>query len=109
MSDFASEKAAWDWLQANMPTEVHIALLHFVGANPSYDGAQWWDVLSVLRDSDSHLDIIEPLAEHFGAEWDTLHSFVTLTLIYASQHFRLMQTENMRAITVRATIADNNR
>ena len=46
------------------------ALERFITFNPSYNGAQWADVLDILLDSDSHLDITEPL-------WDELADQVT--------------------------------
>jgi hypothetical protein len=107
MSDFVTEKTSWDWLQAHMPDEVATALRLFVSVNPSYNGAQWWDCLSVLRDSDSFLDVIDPMAEQVP-EWGTLHSFVTLTLIFASRMFHDATTDE-RVILVRATIANNSR
>lgn len=113
MSDanFEAEAQAWRWLQAHMPIEVQAALDKFVSINPHYKGAEWWDVLSVLRDSDSHLDIIEPMVQAMsyedGETWSVLYSFVTLTLIYTNEHFATMQTTNMRVSTVRTTIANN--
>jgi hypothetical protein len=103
---FAQEKAAWDWLQAGMPSEIATALRNFTALNPSYRGAEWWDILSILRDSDSHLDVIEPMAEAMS-EWGTLQSFVVLTLCYSSRAFYNEWTTAERIIAVRATI-DNN-
>jgi hypothetical protein len=105
---FNKEKAAWDWLQANMYAECEKALRKFVSINPHYNGAEWWDVLSVLCDSDSHLDITEPMCEEME-EWDTLREFVTLTCIYASKPFATEYTTAMRVTAVQATIDNNSR
>jgi hypothetical protein len=109
MSDanFEAEARAWQWIKDHMPSEARRALLHFTSLNQSYNGAEWWDVLSILRDSDSHLDIIEPMVEAMD-EWDVLRSFVTLTLIYADMMFATDYTTNMRVTTVRSTIDGNN-
>ena len=64
--------------------------------------------MSILRDSDSHLDIIEPMSEAMD-EWSTLQSFITLTLIYASQMFATEYTTDMQVYAVRAAIANNKR
>lgn len=44
-----------------LPAESAAALAAFVRLNPRYRGAGWADCLEVLADSDSHLDITEPL------------------------------------------------
>lgn len=106
MSNFKTESEAWAWVKVNMPTEVDAALAKFVSINPHWNGAEWWDCLSVLIDSDSQLDIIEPMADAMP-EWSMLHTFIAITLIYASESFATSYTNDMRVVAVRATIANN--
>lgn len=40
---------------------IEQALTRFVEVNPHYNGADWWDVMEILFDSDAHLDITEVL------------------------------------------------
>ena len=105
-AQFERSKAAWNWLQAAMPTECDDALRKMVEVTPSMNGAAWWDCLDLLYDSDSHLDIIEPMADVME-EWTILHSYITLTLIYASKQFSVDYTNDMRVNAVRATILNN--
>ena len=55
------------WVRHNMPNENALALEHFTTANPHWRGANWEDCLDVLLDSDSHLELTEPLYEEFDA------------------------------------------
>ena len=103
-----NESQAWTWLTTYMPDEVDLALAKFVSINPHYNGAAWWDCLDVLIDSDSHLDITEPMAEAMD-EWDILRAFITMTLIYASEAFATTFTDRMRVNAVRATILNNRK
>jgi len=100
---------AWQWVNKHMPAEAHEALLKFTEINPHWRGAHWEDVLEVLCDSDSHLDIIEPL---FDALREDDFSFLLVeciaqTLIYASKPFSVDYSDEMRALAVRATIRAN--
>lgn len=61
-------------------------LARFVGINPHYDGAHVADILDILNDSDSHLDVTEPLLEAHADEIGEdvqLASLCTLAAIYA--------------------------
>jgi hypothetical protein len=82
-------KAAWTWLQAHMPVECDTALTKFVAVNPQLRGIEWWDALDMLDDSDSHLDILEPIADAMEDDWGKTHEYVALTLLYASQKFAI--------------------
>jgi hypothetical protein len=105
------ETAAYTWVAEHMPTEVAQALAQFVAINPRQRGIDWWTTLDILCDCDAHLDIIEPVAEVFkeaGDAWTVLHSYVTLTLIYASRVFSVDWTTEQRVMAVRVTIDNNN-
>ena len=97
------QKAAWEWLKLRMPDEVDAALAKFVEINPHYQGAEWWDVLEILRDSDAQLDIVEPVADAID-DWSDLHAYVTLTLIYASREFAVDYTDEQRVHSVQSSI-----
>ena len=56
------------WVNTNMP-EAKQALEHFVTVNPSWNGADWIDCLDQLLDSDSHIELTEPLYEEFEAAY----------------------------------------
>ena len=98
-----ASKASWEWLKRCMPNEVDAALAKFVEINPHYQGAEWWDVLEILRDCDAQLDIVEPVADAID-DWRTLHAYVTLTLIYASRDFSLDYSTEQRVHAVQASI-----
>lgn len=72
-----------------LPDESALALDRFITINPSYKGADWSDCLSVLCDSDSNLEVSEPLWEELDAEGfidDLRRPYITpviLTLYYA--------------------------
>jgi hypothetical protein len=76
-------------VQAALPVESGQALATFVTANPHWRGAQWADVLDVLADSDSNLEVTEPMwdgLEAAGALTEARRPYitlVTLTLLYA--------------------------
>ena len=67
------------WVAHNMPDECKLALERFVKVNPSWNGANWEDCLDVLLDSDSHLEVEEPLYEALG----TMAPEIGVTLLYA--------------------------
>ena len=67
------------WVAHNMPEECKLALERFVRVNPAWNGANWEDCLDVLLDSDSHLDVTEPLYEALG----TMSSEIGVTLLWA--------------------------
>lgn len=109
----STESAAWARLSEHMPTEIAAALAKFNEVEfgrGRYSGIDWWTALEIMVDCDAHLDIIEPLAEVFkedGEAWTVLHSYVALTLIYASEAFSITYTDEMRAVTMRAMIENN--
>jgi hypothetical protein len=79
-------------VQVALPVESDLALANFVAINPHYNGAQWADVLDILGDSDSHLEVTEPIYERLVAARKAgrcpahpphLIVYVTLTLLYA--------------------------
>jgi hypothetical protein len=76
-------------VQEKMAVLAEAALSTFVSRNPHYNGAQWADVLEVLDDSDSNLDVVEPvievLWEEMTEEQRPYIRLVTLTLLYATQ------------------------
>jgi hypothetical protein len=100
---------AWQWVNAHMPREATDALLKFTSINPHWRGAHWEDCLEVLVDSDSHLDITEPLHEDERLESypSRLVECIAQTLIYASKPFSVDYDDDMRVAAVKATI-DNN-
>ncbi len=62
-----------------MPTDIYLAvqktlsleettaaLARFTSANPRWQGAEVADVLDTLADSDSYLDVVEPMHERAG-------------------------------------------
>lgn len=115
-----TEAEANAWIEEHMPAECVLALAGFVAVNPDLRGIEWGDALEMLIDADRHLDVIEPMVEQMP-EWGlaselaargmantNLYSYVTLTLLYASAHFRSMDTAQ-RVIAVRATIEVNSR
>jgi hypothetical protein len=51
------------WVHDNMPDESSAAFRNFVTVNPRWNGADWMDCLDALLDSDSHLELTEPLYE----------------------------------------------
>ena len=67
------------WVVEHMPEESKLALARFVKVNPAYNGAGWDDCLDVLLDTDSHLDVTEPLAE----EDIEMSSEIGVTLLWA--------------------------
>ena len=104
-----SERAtAYAWVHKNMPTEERQALYRFTDLNPQLQGIPWWDAMEMLLDSDSHLDIIEPMVDEMGEEWGVLHSYVTFTIIYSSRIFATTWSNEMRVNALRATINNNN-
>ena len=71
-------------------------------------GIQWWDVLSIMDDSDSHLDITEPMADLTEeGEWTMLHTYIVYTLLYASRLFAIEMNDEERLFALRATIGNN--
>jgi hypothetical protein len=105
---FDQESEAYAWVHEHMPHEEPRALAQFVAINPHQRGTQWWDVLSILRDCDAHLDVVEPMAEMVkdqGGQWTVLHSFVTYTMLYASPVFAAWSND-LRVIALRTTLND---
>src|SRR5262245_21128082 len=102
-----------NWVMKHMPAESAKALTTFLQINPRWEGAKWDDCLDVLLDSDSNLEVTEPVYEELDAEGFTakthpgLISAVTLTCFYAERAFSYM-TVQMQAIVVKATISDND-
>jgi hypothetical protein len=75
-------------VEAALPEESAAALARFTTMNPHWRGAHWADVLDVLYDSDSNLDVTEPIYEALRGLPEVelaLVGYVTLTLLYAHQ------------------------
>lgn len=79
------------WVALNMPVECKLALERFCQANYRWRGANWEDCLDVLIDSDSHLELTEPLWEEFVSITDNeddvllrLIGPISVTLFYAN-------------------------
>jgi hypothetical protein len=70
-----------------MPIMSQLALSRFVRANPSWNGAGWAEVLDVLDDSDSDLEVVEPVYDALepllAPELRGYISLVTLTMHWA--------------------------
>ena len=70
-----------DWVARMMPEECALALDRFVRVNPTWRGANWEDVLDVLLDTDSHIEVTDYIYEALdGAD---KCSEVAVTLLYA--------------------------
>ena len=94
---------ALDWVTLRMP-EALDALIRFTELNPNWKGANWDDCLDTLIDSDSHLDVTEPLYEdEYLRSFGQLAEAVAITLLYASREFRGLD-QATQARTVRAVI-----
>lgn len=78
-------------VQRALPEVSDKALAKFLTVNPNWRGAEWADCLSVLCDSDSNLEVSEPLWEALSADGfitDDTRRFitpVTLTLYYGGE------------------------
>ena len=101
------------WVMKHLPTLASKALDKFVERNRHYNGAHWDDCLDVLIDSDSHLDITEPMsvATYMGTDDIILDGYdpllvdaVAITIFYADKAFANKYTAAMRAVAVKATI-----
>jgi hypothetical protein len=97
------------WVINNMPRESALALAKFTEHNPHWRGAHWDDCLDTLMDSDSHLDLTEPLYE---ASKETqypgkLVEAIGITLLYADERFATVYSPELQAAAVFATIANN--
>lgn len=91
-----------------MPGESAKALLMFTSMNPTWRGAHWDDVLDVLMDSDSHLDVIEPIIEALPLMDARLVRAVVLTALYADpSSFNDEWSLQERVTAVAATITNN--
>jgi hypothetical protein len=77
------------WVRENMPEECVKALATFVRCNPGWNGAGWDDCLDILIDSDSHLELTEPMWVAFD-EMDPPYRVmppvceIAVTLLYAN-------------------------
>lgn len=97
------------WVREHMPQESAQALYKFTGINPRYQGAGWDDCLEVLLDSDSHLDVTEPLYDDTPlARYGALPAAVAITLLYASEMFAKASPEHQWNM-VNATIVLNKK
>lgn len=78
-------------VQRALPVQSDLALAYFTTVNPSWRGAEWADCLSVLVDSDSHLEVTEPVWESLNAigfindENRRYITPVTITLLRSTQ------------------------
>lgn len=99
------------WVLEHMPKESNDALIKFTSINPHWRGAGWDDCLDQLMDTDSHLEVVEPLFERSTESVypARLISAVAITLLYASQDFAELSTPDMQWIQVEATIRNNHR
>lgn len=70
------------------PDERKMFLDRFTEINPHWRGAHVADVLDVLADSDSHLEVVEGFHEEHPVEMaDGYGGFCTLAIIYAYGDF----------------------
>jgi hypothetical protein len=71
-------------VQRYMPARSVGALEHFKKANPSFEGAQWADVLDILLENDAHVDLTDAIYDDLrvvvpiGTEGWILPVFLTL-------------------------------
>jgi hypothetical protein len=77
------------WVIEKLPVASAVALDRFTTLNRHWQGAHWDDCLDTLMDSDSHLELTEPLYE---ASKETpypgkLVEAVGLTMLYSDQAF----------------------
>lgn len=95
------------WVRIHMPDECSKALARFIDWNLAWRGAGWDDCLDRLMDSDAHLEITEPIHEILDSDRPRLVSAVAITLLWADKTFATEFTDEMRAVAVAATIANN--
>ena len=67
------------WVARNLPEECKLALERFTWVNFNWCGANWEDCLDILLDSDSHLELTEPMYEALGE----MSPEISVTLLYA--------------------------
>jgi hypothetical protein len=95
------------WVTTHMPKESADALALFTQVNPHWRGAGWDDCLAILLDSDSNLEVTEPMYDDIRlSDMGSLPAAVALTCFYASKTFAEAPTE-IQTLMVAATI-DNN-
>ena len=73
------------WVHTNMP-EGTKALENFITVDPRWNGADWIDILDVLLDTDSHIELTEPLyeqAEAAGVQPLELVCPIAVTLLWS--------------------------
>lgn len=74
-------------VEKGLPIESDLALTRFISMNPHWQGAAWADCLESLLDSDSNLNVTEPVHEALqGLVTDAEGAYigaVALTLYYA--------------------------
>lgn len=108
MSDYTA--TALRFVIEKMPKESIDALMKFTERNPRWRGAGWDDCLDILLDSDSHLDVTEPIMDRLltlNPELiPTMICAVTITLLYASRAFA-ESTVEAQATQVVATLHNN--
>ena len=102
-----TEPDHFQWVREHLPNMSADARAKFLERNPQMRGAGWDDCLERLLDSDSHLDITEPIHEIFDATGPynpRLVSAVALTLLYADRDFAVTFTNEQRAEAVAVVI-----
>jgi hypothetical protein len=76
-------------IRDGMPEHSAVALEHFVGLNPNWEGAHWDDVLERLLDADANISITDPIYTALRPEMSEAQGRyivpVTLTLFYANK------------------------
>src|SRR4249920_3801329 len=104
--DTQSPSGQLRWVRENMPLVSAVALQNFIMVNPSWNGAGWDDCLDMLLDSDSHLELTEPLyeqAEDEEVERLELVSPIAITLLWSHRFDREVVTlDEVRSVLVRA-------
>ena len=96
-----SRSQALSHIEESMPEHSGMALARFTAANPHWHGAHWADVLDVLNDSDSNLDVVEPVIERLWPKLsETQRQYVgliVLTLLWGSETFTGPRDETVLA------------
>jgi hypothetical protein len=99
------------WVRERMPEECGKAIARFVIRNPHWQGAGWDDALDVLMDSDSHLEITEPLWDVVDRTEVTvpmpLVTAVAITFHYADETWFLLSPVDQLGLVV-ATIEERS-
>jgi hypothetical protein len=84
----ASSDASKRLLRTEAVMRLHSskALDRFTRVNPQYRGGYWSDCLDILLDSDTHVEVTEPLYEAMTDESDSRRAYISavaVTLLWA--------------------------